>query len=68
MTVTHFGLLVAFWSWIWGVHADATTTAYVLAIFAFNVVMTSLCGRDRVIGLVGVRGKTCQTLFVNKKA
>jgi len=42
VTVTPFGLPVAFWSWIWGV-CLAATTAYVFVLFT-SVVMTSLDG------------------------
>jgi len=42
VTVTPFGLPVAFWSWIWGALFIAATAAYVLASLA-SVIMTSLC-------------------------
>jgi len=43
ITVTPFGLPVAFWSWIWGARLVAATVAYVFVLFT-SVVMTSLDG------------------------
>jgi len=41
VAVMPFGLPVALWSWIWGVHLIAATMAYVFVSFT-SVVMTSL--------------------------